>query len=98
MTGEVRDDYYVAAGRFASPTGFVNYDLPTRFDFPVDAGRHEPMPNESKSEEAKDRKKPSIPKRLAIGAVAVGGLSYSLAVVDEYFKKGGSNGNSQRRL
>ncbi|KAK4041606.1 hypothetical protein C8A01DRAFT_34330 [Parachaetomium inaequale] len=31
MTGE-RRDYTVAAGRFASPTGFVNYDLPPAAD------------------------------------------------------------------
>ncbi|KAL2019865.1 hypothetical protein VTK56DRAFT_9127 [Thermocarpiscus australiensis] len=99
MTGE-RRDYTVAAGRFASPTGFVNYDLPppsvAHTDMPP---RHESETNaryeqsDSRGEKSEwDKKeKRSLPKRVAVGAAWLAGISYSLGVVSEYFKTGGSD-------
>ncbi|KAK3318724.1 hypothetical protein B0H66DRAFT_248640 [Apodospora peruviana] len=96
MTGSRIVDYNVAAGRFASPTGFVNYDLPPpppRFVSNIDVRREEPVFSGSK-EQAKDErtsrdKTKSLPKRLVVGAAWVAGVSYSLAVVGDYFKTGG---------
>jgi len=94
MTGGLRD-YTVAAGRFASPTGFVNYDLPPRFNSGIEVHREEPVFSGPKEEPGK-RGKTSLPKRLALGALWVAGASYSLGVVGEYFRTGGANGKGPK--
>ncbi|KAK3324524.1 hypothetical protein B0T19DRAFT_231844 [Cercophora scortea] len=106
MTGSVRN-LTVAAGRFASPTGFVNFDLPPpnvapidpppRFVSGIDVRREEPVFSGPKAESKNERTK-SLPKRIAVGAVWLAGVSYSLGVVGEYFKSGGSDGNGPRSL
>ncbi|KAG7287267.1 hypothetical protein NEMBOFW57_006774 [Staphylotrichum longicolle] len=129
MTGgggaERRDDYYypVAAGRFASPTGFVNYDLPPPF---VRGAAHQQQQQQQQQAEAEavvgewekvrkeedgvgegtgeqnetgtGRKKRSVVKRVAVGAVWVAGVSYALGVVGEYFRNGKTEVKAQRRL
>jgi len=98
MTGGPRD-YTVAASRFASPTGFVNYDLPPpRFESGIDVRREEPVFSGAKEKPSKESKKKSIPKRLALGALWVGAASYSIGVVGEYFKTGGSDGKGPKGL
>ncbi|KAK3687830.1 hypothetical protein B0T22DRAFT_139907 [Podospora appendiculata] len=106
MTGSLRN-LTVAAGRFASPTGFVNFDLPPpnvapidpppRFVSGIDVRREEPVFSGPKRESKRKRTK-SLPLRMAVGAVWVAGVSYSLGVVGEYFKSGGSDGNGPRGL
>ena len=107
MTG-VHQSYSVAAGRFASPTGFVNYNLPPfpttasvdsspRFLPDTDAFHKESSSSGAKEEpEQKGRSKKSLPKRVAVGAAWVAGLSYSLGVVGDYFKTGGSDGKGPK--
>ncbi|KAL2130578.1 hypothetical protein VTI74DRAFT_6223 [Chaetomium olivicolor] len=108
MTGGRRgyDNYSVAAERFASPTGFVNYDLP-----PENTTSRKPEREEWRGEESAERrgnqegradqerwKRASIPRRMAVGAVWLAGLSYSLGVVSEYFRTGGVDGKGPKGL
>jgi len=88
-------------GNFASPTGFVNHDPPygstPAFKSNIDVRREEDVfsgkSNWSKgTERPQQRKKMSLAKRMLLGAVWVGGLSYTLGVVSEYFKTGGIDG------
>lgn len=96
MTGGSRD-YTVATERFASPTGFVNYDLPPpRFQSGINVQREEPVFSGTKEEPKKNKK--NLPKRVAIGALWVAGATYSLGVVSEYFKTGGSEGKRPKGL
>jgi len=98
MMGGPRD-YTVAASRFASPTGFVNYDLPPpRFDSNIDVRREEPVFSGAKEKSSNEGKKTSLPKRIALGALWVGAASYSVGVVGEYFKTGGADGKGPKGL
>ncbi|OBT45485.1 hypothetical protein VE00_04550 [Pseudogymnoascus sp. WSF 3629] len=91
-----------ATGNFASPTGFVNHDLP---EYHIKSGTesghesHTYGSSESnwKDQEWHDRaarrqKGKKKVKRLLIGAVWVGGLSYAVGVVAEFFRTGGTDG------
>ncbi|KAK4150088.1 hypothetical protein C8A00DRAFT_37321 [Chaetomidium leptoderma] len=98
MTGE-RRDYTVAAGRFASPTGFVNYDLPPestarseRETYHADA----PVGEEKAGVKTQKKGKTNLPTRVAVGAASLAGVSYSLGVVSEYFKSGGVDGKGPK--
>ncbi|KAK0620564.1 hypothetical protein B0T14DRAFT_521718 [Immersiella caudata] len=97
MMGGPRD-YTVAASRFASPTGFVNYDLPPRFDSNIDVRREEPVFSGAKEKSSSEGKKTSLPKRIAVGALWVGAASYSIGIVGEYFKTGGADGKGPKGL
>ena len=108
MTGEQRNgDYSVAAGRFASPTGFVNYDLPPA------VGRQRAQAAARDRESAADattdkerattgdvrkKGKRSLPRKVAIGAACLAGSAYSIGVVSEYFKSGGVDGKGPKGL
>lgn len=89
-----------ATGNFASPTGFVNYDRPVPSDPPfksnIDVRREEPVfsgkSSWSEGAEAPKRKRPSLAKRVLVGSAMVGGCSYAIGVVAEYFKSGGADG------
>ncbi|KAK2070535.1 hypothetical protein P8C59_005020 [Phyllachora maydis] len=92
-----------AASRFASPTGFVNYDLPpapepARFASGINVRREEDVFSGAKDTRQQDQGKArkSLPRRLAISAAWVGGVSYALGVVSEYFKTGGSDGKGPK--
>ncbi|KAF7561926.1 hypothetical protein G7046_g2213 [Stylonectria norvegica] len=77
-------------GNFASPTGFVNYDTLDDFtpkpDPPfrsnIDVRREEPVFSGQKP--SKERKKRSIGRKLAIGAVGIAGSAYAVGVLGEY--------------
>ncbi|KAI1875083.1 uncharacterized protein JN550_002512 [Neoarthrinium moseri] len=90
------------AAAFASPTGFINYDLPPveeqspPFRSNIDVRREEPVfsgPRTTPLEGARTRrKKRSVTKRVLIGGAWVAGVSYALGVVAEYFVTGGADG------
>jgi hypothetical protein len=87
-----------ATGNFASPTGFVNHDLPIKsnVDWNIDVRREEPVFSGKRKWYDKDelhrRKTPGLGRRLVTGAVWVSACAYSIGVVAEYFKTGGSDG------
>ncbi|KAK4144494.1 uncharacterized protein C8A04DRAFT_11375 [Dichotomopilus funicola] len=100
MTG---GNYTVAASRFASPTGFVNYNLPgTSNTDDVQAAPASLRQNTSRTESAsaanvKNKKsKISFPKKVAIGAAGLAGSAYSVGVVSEYFRNGGADGKGPK--
>jgi hypothetical protein len=89
-----------ATGNFASPTGFVNHDLPGVSDPPfksnIDVRREEPVfsgkrnwEDESESSRRKDGGKF---KKVLIGGAWVAAASYAVGVVAEFFKTGGADG------
>ncbi|KFY29929.1 hypothetical protein V494_08369 [Pseudogymnoascus sp. VKM F-4513 (FW-928)] len=91
-----------ATGNFASPTGFVNHDLP---EYHIKSGAetghdghgYSGSGSSWKDQEWHDRAarrqngKKRV-KRLLIGAAWVGGLSYAVGVVAEFFRTGGADG------
>lgn len=102
-----------AIGRFASPTGFVNYDdVPSAaggdagsgarrsFVSGIDVRREEPVfSGERKGADesgGKEKKTASLPKRMAVGAAWLAGVSYALGVMGEYFKTGGADGTGPK--
>ncbi|KAB8292388.1 hypothetical protein EYC80_008123 [Monilinia laxa] len=93
------DGMQVATGRFASPTGFVNHDLPGSAEPPfksnIDVRREEPVfsgkPAWNDNTETK-RKKPSKAKRVLLGGAIVGSGCYAIGVVTEFFRTGGVDG------
>lgn len=83
-----------------SPTGFVNHDSPTTdpdhsFKSNVDVQREEDV-SSGRSNWAdgtkKSRRKRGTGRKMLLGAAWLGGLSYTLGVVAEYFKTGGADG------
>ncbi|KAF7859559.1 hypothetical protein EAF04_008640 [Stromatinia cepivora] len=93
------DGMQVATGRFASPTGFVNHDLPVSAEPPfksnIDVRREEPVFSGKSSWEDKsepERKKPGKTKRVLLGGAIVGGGCYAIGVVTEFFNTGGVDG------
>ncbi|QSZ33140.1 hypothetical protein DSL72_002726 [Monilinia vaccinii-corymbosi] len=93
------DGMQVATGRFASPTGFVNHDLPESAEAPfksnIDVRREEPVfSGKSSWEDGTEtkRKKPSKTKRIFLGGAIVGSGCYAIGVVTEYFRTGGIDG------
>lgn len=95
-----------ATGNFASPTGFVNHDLPEYhteepFKSGMEAGPEEHIDGGSGADwhgqgwedrYARRRAGNKRVKRLLVGAVWVGGLSYAVGVVAEFFRTGGTDG------
>lgn len=89
-----------ATGNFASPTGFVNHDLPSRsepvFKSNIDVRREEPVfsgkSNWGDDASSSGKKKAGKGKRLVIGALWLGACSYAVGVVAEFFKTGGIDG------
>ncbi|KAK3956662.1 hypothetical protein QBC32DRAFT_330598 [Pseudoneurospora amorphoporcata] len=109
MTGGGKKDYHVAAGRFASPTGFVNYNLPSAAGAANQAKVHyeeasataETQQKEQQQTQEtgqKQRRKASIPKRAVMGAAWIAGGAYSVGVVREYFKTGGVDGKGPKGI
>jgi hypothetical protein len=112
MTGARREFPDPATSRFASPTGFVNFDMPApamsqpaqtirRFVSGIDVRREEPVfsggdKRSSPRGEANGKGKKGLGKRMAVGAVWVMGFSYALGVMGEYFRTGGSDGLGPR--
>jgi hypothetical protein len=89
-----------ATGNFASPTGFVNHDLPIRtepaFKSNIDVRREEPVFSGKRNwydeNEQPKRKTPGLGKRVITGAVGLGAFAYATGVVFEFFKTGGIDG------
>lgn len=92
-----------ATGNFASPTGFVNYDLPQdtaesnksepRFKSNIDMRREEDVfSGKSNWQDGAPKKKSGRGRKILIGAVWVGACSYAVGVVAEFFKTGGAGG------
>ena len=97
----MRSSPIAATGNFASPTGFVNHDLPDdsdhhTFKSNIDVRRVEDVfsgkPNWTDDAEVPKGRKMGRGKKMLIGAAWLGGLSYSVGVVAEYFKTGGIDG------
>jgi hypothetical protein len=93
------DGMQVATGNFASPTGFVNHDLPVStepaFKSNIDVRREEPVfsGKSSWNETTKPKaKKGGKLKRVLLGGAIVGGGSYAVGVVSEFFRTGGVDG------
>ncbi|ESZ93341.1 hypothetical protein SBOR_6268 [Sclerotinia borealis F-4128] len=93
------DGMQVATGRFASPTGFVNHDLPESAEPPfksnIDVRREEPVfsgKSSWKDNSKSKRKKPGKTKRVLLGGAIVGGICYAVGVVTEFFRTGGVDG------
>jgi hypothetical protein len=96
MTGG-RRDFTVAASRFASPTGFVNYDLPPEPTTRAESAVHREHSHlGEKSGRAERARKKSLPKKVVVGAAWLAGITYSVGVVSEYFKTGGSDGKGHK--
>jgi len=105
MTGTL--PMFPAAANFASPTGYVNYDMPSleeaarlppppapgsRFRSNIEVRREEPVFSGRKSDARGQKDKPHVGKRMLVGAVWVASVSYAIGVVGEYFKTGGIDG------
>ncbi|KAH8681039.1 hypothetical protein BX600DRAFT_429011 [Xylariales sp. PMI_506] len=90
------------AAAFASPTGFVNYEVPEveqvqspTFRSNIDVRREEPVFSGAKpasAEAPRPAKRGSVTKRVLIGGAWVAGVSYALGVVSEFFITGGLDG------
>ncbi|KAI9054878.1 hypothetical protein LZ554_002022 [Drepanopeziza brunnea f. sp. 'monogermtubi'] len=96
-----------ATGDFASPTGFVNHDLPRGseeeipFKSNIDVRREEPVfsgrrnwEDVSEKDEREKKKKggKSRARKVFVGAVGVAGFSYALGVMSEFFRAGAAGG------
>jgi hypothetical protein len=98
----MRSTPIATTGNFASPTGFVNHDLledsdHNQFRSNIDVCRVEDVfsggkPSWVEESEGRRGKKTGRGKKILIGAAWLGGLSYTVGVVAEYFKTGGSDG------
>ncbi|KAK4170036.1 hypothetical protein QBC43DRAFT_198544 [Cladorrhinum sp. PSN259] len=87
--------YNIAAGRFASPTGFVNYDLPPEETFARArensmvrdlVGDH--LTSEAKRQREEKEKKSRLGRRVAVGAFSLAGFMYALGLAGDTLKQG----------
>ncbi|PBP28825.1 conserved serine-threonine rich protein [Diplocarpon rosae] len=83
-----------ATGDFASPTGFVNHDLPRGSEVPfksnIDVRREEPVFSGRRTgSEGSQSNIKSRGKRILVGAAWVAACSYAVGVVLEFFRIGG---------
>ncbi|KAI1265043.1 hypothetical protein F5Y18DRAFT_55785 [Xylariaceae sp. FL1019] len=95
------------AAAFASPTGFVNYDLPAvevetpepPFRSNIDVRREEPVFSGTRSSWSEGKKPKKARRRVAsrmlVAGAWVAGLTYAIGVVSEFFTTGGSTGGPQ---
>jgi hypothetical protein len=88
-----------ATGDFASPTGFVNHDLPRGsetsqpFKSNIDVRREEAVfSGKSNWQEGERPKNGGRVKKVVIGAAWVAACSYAVGVVAEFFRTGGVDG------
>ncbi|EKD19629.1 conserved serine-threonine rich protein [Drepanopeziza brunnea f. sp. 'multigermtubi' MB_m1] len=96
-----------ATGDFASPTGFVNHDLPrgsedeipfksnidVRREEPVFSGRRNWKDVSNKGERGKKKKGgKGRARKVFVGAIGVAGFSYALGVMSEFFRAGAAGG------
>ncbi|KAF9874761.1 hypothetical protein CkaCkLH20_07898 [Colletotrichum karsti] len=96
-------DPVVPSAYSSSPTGFLNYDYPG-----AEAEDKPPPPSSplrrrntiSCDNQDFSRRKPkrSRTRRVILGAAWLGGVSYAIGVVGEYFKTGGQDGRGPKGL
>ncbi|KAK1640710.1 hypothetical protein BDP81DRAFT_368708 [Colletotrichum phormii] len=97
-------DPVVPSAYSSSPTGYLNYDYPgaetTEKPPPPSSPlrRRNTISCDSQDFEPPKRPKRSRAKKVVLGAVWVGGISYAIGVVGEYFKTGGKDGQGPKGL
>ncbi|CAL3965226.1 unnamed protein product [Diplocarpon coronariae] len=84
-------------GDFASPTGFVNHDLPRGSEVPfksnIDVRREEPVfSGRRHGREGSQSNTKTRGKRILVGAAWVAACSYVVGVVSEFFRISGLDG------
>ncbi|TDZ28442.1 hypothetical protein C8035_v007461 [Colletotrichum spinosum] len=97
-------DPVVPSAYSSSPTGYLNYDYPGAeaedkppppFSSPR---RRNTISGDAQDLKAPKRQKRSRVKKVVLGAVWVGGITYAIGVVGEYFNTGGSDGKGPKGL
>ncbi|KAI8224788.1 hypothetical protein K4K55_009404 [Colletotrichum sp. SAR 10_96] len=97
-------DPVVPSAYSSSPTGYLNYDYPgaeaeDKPPPPFSAVRRRNTISCDRQEfEAPRRPKKRRARKLLLGAAWVGGISYAIGVVGEYFKTGGEDGRGPKGL
>lgn len=93
------------SGNFASPTGFVNYEIlaDEHISKPAPPFRSSSYDEHQESglkssNSMKQRKTKSLGKKMVMGTVGIAGSAYALGVVGEYFNTGGEDGAGPKRL
>ncbi|CAM1503222.1 Fc.00g079980.m01.CDS01 [Cosmosporella sp. VM-42] len=92
-----------AVGNFASPTGFVNYDMLEESPYkpaPPYRSSEDKNPDESsisKQKPVKEKKKRRLGRKLALGTVWIAGSAYAVGVMGEYFSTRGFESEGQPR-
>ncbi|KAK1515073.1 uncharacterized protein CCOS01_13266 [Colletotrichum costaricense] len=97
-------DPVVPSAYSSSPTGYLNYDYPGAETSEKPPPPFSPLRRrntiacDSQDLEPPKRPKRSRAKKVVLGAVWVGGISYAIGVVGEYFKTGGKDGQGPKGL
>ncbi|TQN74082.1 hypothetical protein CSHISOI_01359 [Colletotrichum shisoi] len=97
-------DPVVPSAYSSSPTGYLNYDYPgaetTEKPPPPlsPLSRRNTISYGNQDLEPPQRPKRSRAKKIFLGAAWVGGISYAIGVVGEYFKTGGVDGKGPKGL
>ncbi|KAI8277067.1 hypothetical protein K4K60_007180 [Colletotrichum sp. SAR11_57] len=97
-------DPVVPSAYSSSPTGYLNYDYPgaeaeDKPPPPFSAvRRRNTISCDRQDFEAPRRPKKRRARKILLGAAWVGGISYAIGVVGEYFKTGGEDGRGPKRL
>ncbi|KAK1658222.1 hypothetical protein BDP55DRAFT_759199 [Colletotrichum godetiae] len=97
-------DPVVPSAYSSSPTGYLNYDYPGAETTEKPPPPFSPLRRrntiscDSQDFEPPKRPKRSRAKKVVLGAVWVGGISYAIGVVGEYFKTGGKDGHGPKGL
>lgn len=97
-------DPVVPSAYSSSPTGYLNYDYPgaeaeDKPPPPFSAvRRRNTISCDRQDFEAPRRPKKRRARKILLGAAWVGGISYAIGVVGEYFKTGGEDGRGPKGL
>ncbi|OLN95832.1 hypothetical protein CCHL11_02688 [Colletotrichum chlorophyti] len=97
-------DPVVPSAYSSSPTGYLNYDYPgaETVDKPPppfsSLGQRHTISSGTQNTEPPQRPKKSRTKKVVLGAAWVGGISYAIGVVGDYFKTGGNDGKGPKGL
>ncbi|KDN65438.1 hypothetical protein CSUB01_03937 [Colletotrichum sublineola] len=97
-------DPVVPSAYSSSPTGYLNYDYPGAETIEKPPPPFSPVRRQNTvSCDSQDFEQPRAPKRsrakkIILGAAWVGGISYAIGVVGEYFTTGGSDGRGPKGL
>ncbi|KZL79418.1 conserved serine-threonine rich protein [Colletotrichum incanum] len=97
-------DPVVPSAYSSSPTGYLNYDYPGAETTEKPPPPFSPLRRrntiscDSQDFEPPRPRKRSRAKKIVLGAAWVGGISYAIGVVGEYFTTGGSDGKGPKGL